>query len=654
MLRKRRHLVLEDLESRRVLNGDAISLAPPPPPIDNNVGLVSLHSSSRRVIADDFSGRVEVVRREFTASDVNQPADNPDFLLSGDFNGDGVSDFLSADSVGNWYLHLNDGTTLFELAVGQGLDGVRLLGTADFDMDERLDVASFNETTGQLMVSLNRGDSFLHESWGRLSNPSVWSQLEVGDFNGDGLADVLAGEQGGHWWVAQNHEGAKFNNHRWGRFADYAWVDVLNGEFTGDQYTDVVARAPDNTWWLWEGTPNGFGGSRYFGHWKMRSEWMDVAVADFDADGRDDVIGRSADGTLWVGSATDEAFHTWKWGSGWINNAEWSQVTVLDMNGDGLPDQVGHAKDDTWWYALNTGEGFLNHFWQRRGEVDFVLQDFRRDQPVDLSGSWSDPEDTSSEDSNTTQSSKVSLDATNRLVLSAEAPIGIKSISVRDPNNALTATGQGQFSAFEEVRSGVWRTDLNEAVLVEGDIPLGLVWSPAAGPADFQVTILYGTSAFSVPLDLTTTVVVGEATVTPAPQDTVKGYETYQAGTASVRDGRVVLRGTFDSLAGLEVKSKNGYLSLESIDVPGVGEIQLMQPFPPNAAIVNNSSYNVVIGVLGSDNQINLQGEIDTAILYSGPLEGLADELTVNIGTPSPFGVLVEEVATDSGSVGYQ
>ena len=69
-------------------------------------------------------------------------------------------------------------------------------------------------------------------------------------------------------------------------------------------------------------------------------------------------------------------------GDGWINGADWSQVTVLDMNGDDLPDQVGHAKDDTWWYALNSGERFQNYYWQRRGEVEFIVGNVARSEDI--------------------------------------------------------------------------------------------------------------------------------------------------------------------------------------------------------------------------------------------------------------------------------
>ena len=644
--RNTRCLGIESLEARRVLNGDAV--LPTPPPVDNNVGLVSFHSQSRYVEADSYRGQVQVVDTGFSASEVDGTQGKPAPILSGDFNGDSVTDFLSADSADNWYLHLNDGTQLFELPVGSGLAGFRQLGTADFDQDGKLDVISMHPSSGELWVSLNRSSNFFHQRWGQFSNPSGWSELIVGDYNGDGRPDLLGGEIGGHWWLAQNYEGTKFQNHRWGRFADFAWLDVLEGEFTGDQIADVVARAPDNTWWLWEGSASGFQDARYFGHWKMRSDWMDVAVADFNGDQMDDVIGRSDDGKLWVGSATPNGFHTWTWADGWIDRANWSQVTIVDMNADGLPDQVGHADGDTWWYAMNTGSGFQNHFWQRRGEVEFVVEGFKRSNAVDLTGSLPRKETEPQE----TREMRVTLDDQNRIVLWPEEPISISSVHVSEPNGSLVTKGGGDIYGFKPSSGATFCTvRWTGETPFEGPVTLGVGWDPQRGSLDASVRVyrqlgpgeLFYGADYSAQLQSESEVAPNGRTIPT--HNCTEDDEVHTSGTASIVDGRIILNGTFAGLAGIEVTSKGGFLSLKALEVPGIGEIDFKAPFDYTAAIVTKSSSQIVIGVLGAENRISIQGENPTAILYSGSFEdALGGDLLIRIGIGDGPPVRVEVV----------
>ena len=296
-------------------------------------------------------------------------------LAVGDFDGDASTDWLGVADDGRFRLRARTPLGVTEVDWGPAFAaGQELLGQVDLNGDGLLDLIAADRAAHELWVSVNSHHGFRSERWGVL--PRSFEQTFVGDFNGDTRPDLLFGQPGDQWTLAENRLGS-ISLTDWGSYPLFDWQTVVSGDFDGNGIQDVAARARDNTWWVWRGTDSGLQTADYWGHWKMRSAWHEIDVGDFDADGRDDIIGRSEDGHLWVGTSTGDAFHTWTWGTGWVHSAQWSHVQVLDMDQDGLPDRLGAAQDGTWWFAHNTGTGFENHFWLRAAtdEVTIVQED---------------------------------------------------------------------------------------------------------------------------------------------------------------------------------------------------------------------------------------------------------------------------------------
>ncbi len=179
----------------------------------------------------------------------------------GDFNGDGKDDILVWNpNNGEWQVALSTGDS-FEPSTGPGnyiwLDNwakgdnwVPLVG--DFDGDGKDDIVVWNPNNGEWQVALSTGNSFEPsvgpgnyiwlDNWAKGSN---WQAL-IGDFNGDGINDILVVDiKDGDWQIAIC-TGDKFIPYN-GAFRP--WCANSNAQpfvvdFNGDGKTGILARHP--------------------------------------------------------------------------------------------------------------------------------------------------------------------------------------------------------------------------------------------------------------------------------------------------------------------------------------------------------------------------------------------------------------------------
>jgi hypothetical protein len=231
----------------------------------------------------------------------------------------------------------------------------------------------------------------------------AWGRYDVGDFNGDGWADILFVDPGSVKLGIprtlnvglSTGKGFKFEGIQW--LAEQEGVDFsplqdggLIGDFNGDGRDDLAFQrlgetAEEDTVWviLAKKNENGFerpqqwvGGNTFGGRWGKNF------VGDFNGDGKDDLLFFQPDdlnsetdvnpNTLHVSLSTGSGF--FGPGSGmWVGSNHfgggWGNYFVGDFNGDGKDDLLFFQPDDhdldlndndnTLHVSLSTGSGFF-------------------------------------------------------------------------------------------------------------------------------------------------------------------------------------------------------------------------------------------------------------------------------------------------------
>ena len=128
----------------------------------------------------------------FTAGQTIADTDGPFFITTGDFNGDGKADLAVANPGGQDVTILlgnGDGTftTASTVAVGGEPDSIAV---ADFNGDGNADLATVNENTNSVTVLLGAGDGTFNEASSSPATGYAPVSIVTGDFNGDGKPDL--------------------------------------------------------------------------------------------------------------------------------------------------------------------------------------------------------------------------------------------------------------------------------------------------------------------------------------------------------------------------------------------------------------------------------------------------------------------------------
>jgi Ca2+-binding RTX toxin-like protein len=230
-----------------------------------------------------------------------------------DYSGDGKADILWRNNAGDLYVYKSDGGAAVSFT-GQSISFVDPVWAivpqaGDFNGDGRADILFRNTGTGEAYVWLSQTGSsavnFLGQSLGAV--PSNWSIKGVGDFNGDGRADVLWRSDAGDVYVWNSDASGPVAMH--GQTISSVgndWSLIGIGDFNGDGREDILWRHTDGELYVWN-SQTGSAAVNFVGQsvGLVSLDWSVAAVGDYDGDGRADVLFRNADGRVYLWNSND-------------------------------------------------------------------------------------------------------------------------------------------------------------------------------------------------------------------------------------------------------------------------------------------------------------------------------------------------------------
>jgi SpoIID/LytB domain protein len=280
------------------------------------VGSLSSITIDRRSGQGDLGGRVLQATLTGTGGSIQVTGDQIRFGLrlksnwfavsaadgggySRDWSGDGVGDVLARDAGARLLMYPGNGSGGFSAArqVGRGWSGMDLVTQVqDWSGDGRNDLVARQRSTGALWLYTGDGRGGFT---GARAIGSRWGQVEkllgVGDWDGDGSADLLVVLRNGEMWSYPGNGAGGFGTPR--RVAtgfDGSSLFTPVGDFSGDGLPDFVSRNASNDLVLHRGdgagglSPSVVIGRRWGGIDTL------LGVGDWNRDGAPDILARTA------------------------------------------------------------------------------------------------------------------------------------------------------------------------------------------------------------------------------------------------------------------------------------------------------------------------------------------------------------------------
>ena len=271
----------------------------------------------------------------------------PVSLAVGDFNGDGKTDIAVANQSGKTLSILlgnGDGTFRAATSISTGTDVPTSIQTVDWNLDGKADLLVVSSYTGgngsscgctgsgNVFVFYGNGDGTFNRSATNLAG--IGNYALMADFNRDGKPDLLVMSYAGVYFTSGNGDGTLGGGTSY-IGGSYSPSMMAAGDLNGDGILDVVTTDASGGVDVFIG--NGDGSFRNYVKYATGSSPLQVAIGDINGDGKLDIVSaNSASNTISVllgnGDGTFLSQETYPAGS----SPTW--IALGDWNGDSRTD----------------------------------------------------------------------------------------------------------------------------------------------------------------------------------------------------------------------------------------------------------------------------------------------------------------------------
>ncbi|MBI5218323.1 MAG: VCBS repeat-containing protein [Bacteroidia bacterium] len=332
----------------------------------------------------------------------------PNIVLTGDFNGDGIQELLVADRVRSiyglfgWRIYKPYGNGHFSLLLHGTQRGYpEKTRVGDFNGDGLTDILfnyDFSPTFEYRVYSLDIVNTELALLYSVSASSS--SVPYIGDFNGDGVSDLILKKStgnnlqlylsyyssSGNWYFEDSFHG----NISWGETDKIKIID-----FNGDGKTDLITVNYNSTIYSFTKNPDGSYTMNTLYNSGFPTKWHSIKYGDFNGDGKTDVL-------TFVNNQWTVNYST---GTGFSYPGQNLSIVgypdhyddnymqeILDFNGDGKDDiletyynSLTHKQYLNFYYS--NGASFIkktNLFDNPINDMFFQYGDFNGDKKTDI------------------------------------------------------------------------------------------------------------------------------------------------------------------------------------------------------------------------------------------------------------------------------
>lgn len=216
---------------------------------------------------------------------------------------------------------------------------------ADISRDGKLDILARN-SSGELWLYPGNGSTGFYEQYRVGTGFGAMNSISVGDFNGDGLPDLLCRvASDGELRIYPHTGNASEPYSGTGVVAGGGWsvmTSVNSADVNLDGRSDIVARDWGGDLWLYPGNGNNtFRGRIQIG--QGFHSLTAINVADFTKDDRPDIIARNSAGELVMYVHSGDTSKPYSGNGTRIGDAGFQGMSALltgDFNRDGKPDLI--------------------------------------------------------------------------------------------------------------------------------------------------------------------------------------------------------------------------------------------------------------------------------------------------------------------------